>query len=313
VSGRTLRWLAASLVLALVVLALRGLDLGRAWAQSGSLRLGWLAGALACYAAILPLWALQWHLLAPPDERRRIGQMFVVVAMTSTVLNTTPMLIGEATGVVLLVSMAGLTRAAALSVLAMDQLLVGIAKVALLAAAAVLLTLPRWMTGAVAPLVAGVGVLLLALGFAAWRRAALVRWADRILTPRIGAGIGSVATALAPLRSPARGGTALALALAKKAVEIAAILCVQRAFGVSLPVASGILVLACLNLATLIPLVPGNVGVYEAAVVVAYTWLGVSPERALGIAVVQHVCYFVALALPGAWWVTRGKLRLSPR
>jgi len=310
-SARALRCLAAGLVLALVALAFRGLDLSRAWAESTSLRLGWLAVALACYVAILPLWAVQWQLLAPPDPSRRVSRMFSVVAMTSTVLNTTPLLVGEATGVVLLVALAGLTRAAALSVLAMDQLLVGVAKLTVLATAAVLLTLPRWMTGAVAPLVTGVGALLLILAFATWRQQDLVRWADRVLTPRIGGEIGSIATALAPLRSPSRGGVALALALAKKAVEVAAILCVQRAFGVSLPVASGILVLACLNLATLVPLVPGNVGVYEAAVVVAYGWLGVTPERALGIAVVQHLCYFVALALPGIWWVARGKLRPS--
>ena len=308
-----MRWLAPLLVLALMLLALRDLDLGRAWAESSTLQPGWLAGAIACYVAILPLWAVQWHLLAPPDARRGVGQMFVVVAMTSTVLNTTPMLIGEATGVVLLVALAGLTRAAALSVLAMDQLLVGVAKLTVLSTAAMLLTLPHWMAGAVAPLVTGVLALLLVLAFAAWRRADLVRLADRILTPRIGAGIGSIADALAPLRSPTRGGASLALALAKKAVEVAAIICVQRAFGVTLPMASGVLVLACLNLATLLPLVPGNVGVYEAAVVVAYTRLGVTPERALGIAVVQHLCYFVALALPGAWWVARARLHTSPR
>jgi uncharacterized membrane protein YbhN (UPF0104 family) len=51
--------------------------------------------------------------------------------------------------------------------------------------------------------------------------------------------------------------------------------------------------------------VPGNLGVYEAAVVVAYAWLGVPPERALGIALVQHACYFAALALPGYRWLAR--------
>ena len=54
-----------------------------------------------------------------------------------------------------------------------------------------------------------------------------------------------------------------------------------------------------LNLATLLPIVPGNVGVFEGAVVFALTPLGVPLEQALGIAVVQHLCYFIALALPG--------------
>ena len=41
------------------------------------------------------------------------------------------------------------------------------------------------------------------------------------------------------------------------------------------------------------------IGVFEAAVVLALTRFGVTPEQALGVAVVQHACYFAALALPG--------------
>lgn len=308
---RTLRWLAFGLVFVLVTVTLRGMDLDRARSEMSALRPAWLAAALVCYFAILPLWAVQWQLLAPPNARRSVARMFAVVAMTSTVLNTTPMLVGEATGVVLLVTLGGLTRAGALSVLAMDQLLVGIAKVTVLSSAAVLLTLPRWMSGAVAPLVVAVAVLLALLVLGAWRHHDLARWAERVVAPRLGAGLTSLGAALAPLRSPTRGGGALLLALAKKGAEVAAILCVQHAFGVSLPWASAILVLACLNLATLVPVVPGNVGVYEAAVVVAYTWLGLAPEQALGVAIVQHLSYFVALALPGSWWVARGRLRAT--
>jgi hypothetical protein len=40
--------------------------------------------------------------------------------------------------------------------------------------------------------------------------------------------------------------------------------------------------------------------------VLAYAYLGVAPERALGIALMQHACYFTALALPGYRWLARG-------
>jgi uncharacterized membrane protein YbhN (UPF0104 family) len=119
--------------------------------------------------------------------------------------------------------------------------------------------------------------------------------------------VSSFAVALEPLRDPARGVPALGLALLKKAVEVAAIVCVQRAFGVALPIGASVVVLAVLNLATLLPVVPGNVGVFEAAVVLALTRFGVSAEQALGIAVVQHHCYFVALATPGLVWTARGR------
>jgi len=86
-------------------------------------------------------------------------------------------------------------------------------------------------------------------------------------------------------------------------VETLAMICIQRAFGIDLPFTSAVLVLAALNLATLVPVVPGNLGVYEGAVVLIYTRLGVSAEQAVGVAVVQHACFFAALALPGYAWL----------
>jgi uncharacterized protein (TIRG00374 family) len=122
----------------------------------------------------------------------------------------------------------------------------------------------------------------------------------------------TVGRALEPVRSPTRSLGALGLALAKKLAEALAILCVQRAFGVELSIGSAVLVLAATNLATLLPIVPGNVGVYEAAVVLAYSRFGVDAERALGIAVVQHACFFVALALPGYRWLARSVAMRTP-
>jgi uncharacterized protein (TIRG00374 family) len=308
---RAARWTAFLVLAALFVLSLRRIDLGLAWAELGSIRPGWLLVAIVCYVAILPLWALQWHLLAPPSPTLTQRRMLEVVAMTSSVLNTTPMLVGEATGIILLVAHAGLARGAALSVLAMDQLLVGLAKLGVLATAALLLPLPTWMTRVVLTLLIAVAALLGGLAVASWRHADLTRLSDRILPAQLRGALANFGPALAPLRSSKLGGGALLLAFAKKLAEILAILCVQRAFGLSLPIASAILVLAFLNLATLMPLTPGNVGIYEAAVVLAYGWLGVPAEQALGIAVVQHLTYFVALALPGYWWLGTTRRRIA--
>jgi uncharacterized membrane protein YbhN (UPF0104 family) len=306
------RWLrrAAHVVALLVLVTLLGLaasrlDLARTALEISRARTAWIAAALLCFVAILPLWAMQWWLVAPPARGRTMPVMLRVVAKTSSVLNTTPMLVGEAAGVVFLATDAGVDRASGMAVLAMDQLLVGLAKLGVLAAAASLLPLPGAMLAGIRALCVGVGVLLAALLVVAWsdppRRA---RLAARL--PHRVAGIAErAALALAPLRSPPRAGGALLLALAKKGCELLAILAIQRAFGVELPAASALLVLAALNLATLLPLVPGNAGVFEAAVVFAYGWLGVPPERALGMAVVQHACYFAALALPGYGWLLR--------
>jgi uncharacterized membrane protein YbhN (UPF0104 family) len=301
-SGRLVAFLALA---GLVVAALQRMDLGRAAAQIASIHAEWLVLAVACYGAILPLWAGQWTMLAPGGSAGRGRAMLGVVALTSAVLNTTPMLVGEATAVVLLVARAGLDRVAALSVLAMDQLLVGVAKLALLALAASVAPLPEWMSRAVLGLLGAILLLGGALVLAAWRHVDVAVVLERVVPARVAAAAGAFARSLEPLRFPARGLPALGIALLKKAVEVAAMVCVYRAFGLAVPVSAAVVVLAALNLATLLPVVPGNVGVFEAAVVLALTRFGVTPEQALGVAVVQHLCYFVALALPGLVFAAR--------
>jgi uncharacterized membrane protein YbhN (UPF0104 family) len=289
----------------LLVVAMRRFDLSQVLSNLATARPMWVVLAVACFLSILPLWALEWCILAPRDGRPLFIRMLGVIAMTSSVLNTTPMLVGEAAAVVFLVTRAGLARAAALSVLAMDQLVLGIAKVSLLVLATWLLALPLWMERGLRGLGLGVALLLVALLAVAWGERTVTRVAAG-LPERAARALQAVAAALAPLRSPWRGGSALALALLKKIAEILAIVCIQRAFGVALPLSSAVLVLAALNLATLLPVVPGNVGVYEAVTVLAYGYMGVDAERALGMALVQHACYFTALALPGYGWFARG-------
>jgi len=307
-----MRVVALAVVSALLVLALRRLRFARVLAELAVVQPVWIALALLCFVAILPLWAVQWRLLAGPTRVPRLRTMLGVVAMTSTVLNTAPMLVGEAAGVYFLIAEAGLTRGAALSVLAMDQLFVGVAKVFVLATAATLVALPMWMARGAQALVVAVALLTASLVVVAWRAESLSTLAARWVPARVARLILTVGTALGPVRSPARSAGALGLALAKKLAEALAILCVQRAFGVELSVGSAVLVLAATNLATLLPIVPGNVGVYEAAVVLAYSRFGIDAERALGIAVVQHACFFVALALPGYRWLARSVAARTP-
>lgn len=305
---RFAKLVALAVITALIVLAASRLSLARVVVEVGTAKPLWVALAVVCFAAILPLWAVQWRLLVPSHPPVTFPTMLGVVAMTSTVLNTTPLLVGEAAGVYFLVTRALLARAAALSVLAMDQLFVGVAKLCVLTAAATILVLPAWMANGARVLFVVVAALTAGLLLLAWRGEALgrasVRWIPARMA-RLGTAVGS---ALAPVRSPSRAGGALALALAKKTAEALAILCMQRAFGLELPAASALVILGAVNLATLLPVVPGNVGVYEAAVVVGYSFFGVTPERALGLAVVQHACFFVALALPGYRWLGRSAL-----
>lgn len=301
--GRRASWILAGIILIVIAaMAIRSIDPARVLHELRGIRAGWVVAGLLCFGGILPLWAAQWTLLAPRTPRNTLSRMLGVTAMTSSTMNTTPFFVGEAAALVLLVARAGVTRAEAVSVLLMDQLLVGVAKIAVLSTAALTLTLPIWMREGWAALAAGVLALLAVCAALAWKRDRVVAIAARVLPPRVAGAIGSIGSGLDPLWIPTRGGVALMLALAKKMCEVLAIACLQRAFGVTLPFATCVLVLAALNLATLLPVVPGNLGVYEGAVVLVYTRLGLSTEHAVSIALVQHACYFAALALPGYGW-----------
>jgi uncharacterized protein (TIRG00374 family) len=307
-----LRWagriIGVAIVATLLAYAFRTLDLSRLSQVLGTVRIAWVVLACMAYAAILPLWALQWSIIAPRTPLNSWRRMLTVVALTSATLNTTPLLVGEVAGAMLLVSRIGLSAAEAVSVSMMDQLLVGIGKITVIAAAALTNPLSAWLTRGLLGLLTGVVLLFAACVALAFSNESSTQW---IGNPRIASMLHRLANGLQPLRSVRRALPAIAIALAKRGVELLAVFCVQQAFGVALPISSSLLIVASLNLATLLPVVPGNLGIYEGVVAFAYVALGVSPERAAAMALVQHACFFASLALPGYLWVGAAGLSRS--
>ena len=287
-------WVAITTV---VVIALRTLPWQSALSQLTRVHVEWLGLALVCNVAILLVWAAEWRLLIPAATGATYGAVFGVVSTMATVLNTVPFFAGEATGAALLVQRLGLARGAALSVLALDQLLSGIAKLAVLAATGAFVPLPSWLRAGMLALVIAVSMLLVTLFGAAhgWER---VR--SRLLespTPlrRLLSRVISLGAHLEALRETRRSRQLLMLALTKKVVELTAILAVQIAFGLSPSLVSGLLVLASVSVAAMAPVAPANVGVYEAAVFAAYRYLNVPGDTALALAVTQHLCFLIPM------------------
>ena len=295
---RPARWITlviwGALSIAIVVVA-RSLPWDRTVGLLQRVHPGWVAIALACNVAILPLWVIEWRLLSPRAMRPSFGRMWDVVTISAAVLNTVPFLAGEASAVGLLVERAGLARGAALSVLALDQLLVAFAKLLVIAVAAVNAPLPDWLRAGVLSLGAAFLILLVSLVTLAHRWAAL---AERLASVpgrlrQVGARLLAWGEHFELLRDFRRALRVAALAIAKKGVELAAIIAVQVAFGLDPSLTSGLLVLAALAITTLLPVAPANLGVYEATTYAAYRFVGVAPEVALGMAIVQHVLFLV--------------------
>jgi uncharacterized membrane protein YbhN (UPF0104 family) len=311
-SPRAARWPILLLWIALtvaIVLSARALPWQRALDQTRHLQMSWVLLAVVANVGILPLWALEWRLLAPRSAGTTFRAMVEVVTITAAVLNSVPFFAGEAAGVGLLIAR-GLSRGAALSVLAMDQLLVGFAKLSVLAVAAAVAPLPAWLRGGLGSIVAGVATLFAVLLALAHRGAAM---RDQLLVKssaprRWLARAAALGAHLEMLREPSRAWRVALLALAKKGFELLAIIALQLAFGLDPSVPLAFLVLAALSVTTLLPITPANLGVYEATVFAAYRFAGAPAELALGIAVVQHLCFLLPMLATGYVTLTMRQL-----
>lgn len=259
------------IVTGIILFSLRGVD----WASTGQAlrqgRLSWLGIAVLANAAILACWAPFWRALRPPNEPPvAYGRMFEIVATSSALMNTLPFGGGHASSVVLLVRRSGMSARGAVSLIALDQLGEGLAKITIFVLVALLVPLPVWMRAAITTAAIVVAVWFVTMVVAS-------RWARE----------------LDIMKRWRQAATALAWVLAMKTVEAIAIWSVQRAYGVNLSVGGTLLILATVVLATMLPIAPGNLGTYEASVFLAYRHLGVSPEQALSLAIVQHICFMV--------------------
>jgi len=212
-------------------------------AAIGGARLQWVMAAVLANWIVLPLWSLEWLLLLPQRGSMTFGRMFSIVAVTAATLNTIPFFVGEATGFALLVASAGLSHGAAASMIAMDQLLVGIGKVLTLAATAAVGPLPPWLRLGVASFVMVVALLAMTLiVLAHWwtvihRHLSATTSRTRMFLARVVA----QGAHLAALRQQQRLVPLLGLAIGKKIAELAAILAVEYALGVPVSPATGLL------------------------------------------------------------------------
>lgn len=291
-------WLAAWLAAAVLLwLTSRGVDWRSAVAAVEHARLAWLLPAIGANFAILVLWAALWRLVLPRGVTVPYRRMFEIASVTSAIMNTIPALVGHASAVGLLVRRGRMPLRAAGTVMTLDQVGEGVSKLVVLAAAMSFIGLPAWMHAAARSVGIAVAVLVAVVVLVA------IRGGEVLGDTRAGRLLDRVREDLHAVRSPRRALAAVAVALTMKLAEAAAIAGVMLALGLDVPLTASFVVLGAVNLATMLPIAPGNLGTYEAGAVAAYRWLGVPPEAALAAAVVQHVCFLIPAVGAGAMWL----------
>jgi uncharacterized membrane protein YbhN (UPF0104 family) len=254
----------------------------------------WIAAALLANAAILLAWTGLWWTVAPREERPKYSTMFEINAIASALMNTVPFLGGHAAALVLLVKRGRMTQHGALSVMALDQLGEGMAKVAIFALVAVSAPIPDWMRVGIGTACMAVGTLLVSLLVAAHAHLHIRGpEGDRGIVARARKFGAEWASRMETLRSAKQSAVALVFAIGTKVAQGAGILALQHAFGIDLSVGATALVLAAVILGSMLPVAPGNAGTYEAAAFLAYRHLGIDPGTATLLAVAGHLCFLI--------------------
>lgn len=259
--------------------------------------------AVLLNAMILIFATMQWLIFLPEGVSVTKSRMFEIIAVTSTVSNSGPVGGGAAVGLHLLAKHGGLGHSVGLSVLLLDQLVEGLAKIAILLLGIVAIPIGiqyRTVGGAI---ILGIPVLILLLTIVARRRHTLSLisqqtkgfwgWVLRTLT--------SVSVNLQVLRNPKRLSATFVLALLQKLAEALAIICVLMAFEITIPLWGVLAVLVAVNLSTIVSITPANLGVFEGSAFLVYQALGVGSDMAITLALIQHIVYLVPLA--GIGWI----------
>ncbi len=301
VAGAGLFWAASGIAWSEVRAALRGASLS------------WILLATLLNFCGLPFWALAFRQFIPSGEPRSLPRIAGVLALTMAAIQSLSVFAGGAMAAWLLVRRAGMSTGAMISVITLEQVSTGVAKSVIVGVAVLATPAPAVLRAAGATLLTAVGLGLAALVWAAHSGEAL-----RGIAARAGGGPGRMiahfaewTSHLETLRRPARFAAGIGFTLVRRSMEVLAAMCIQQATGIPVSPGAALLVIAALAIATIIPGPPGNLGIYEAAVVAAYSWSGTGAEIAVAAALLQHVAYLIASLVPGyglfAWWRIRGE------
>jgi glycosyltransferase 2 family protein len=286
----------------LLFLCFREIELDQAWNSIKKVHPLWLSLGIIGHFLIFIFWAKQWIIFLPGKTSITFKEMFKINALMSTAMNILPFPGGHAFGVFLLAKKEGVDHSTALSVMSLDQLTEGIAKLTVLLTASLFTPIPPLMKTGILVLIVIIFLFMSILIYFSYRFHDYKKKEASFKTTlkeKIIDFVSRWGHQLEGLRNFRVFFYGVILAYGMKLGEASAIFAIQMGFDVDLPIWSILLVLSALNLTTVIPLVPGNLGVYEATVFFVYQYLGIEPEQAIALALTQHLCFLLPLAGTG--------------
>lgn len=310
-NSRQRRTVALSLVVsaAFLFLAFRNVPLAELGAALRRLHAGWLLVAVAISLLIMVFRTWRWQLELRPLEQIPFGRLWVVTAVAYMAINLLPARLGEVVRPWLLSRRSSVSFSNVVGNLVVEKTMDAVVTLLyILVGLVTIANLPAWVrTGARVPAVAAVVLVILVL-LLYWRGEAFVdRTVLRFLPERVGAGVKRVTGAIvAGMRVLPNPRLVLAVFLVSVALWFLPILSsyvMMRAFEFRLPFSAAVVVFIFIGFGTALPNVPGMLGPYQYACILALELFGVPKSDALAYGLVLNAVQFLSLVGQGlvAW------------
>ena len=290
-------------------LALRGVD----WQALGPIlrrvHWGWLLAAVA--VEMLTLWinAIRWRWLFWPHYRPKTGRLFAVLGVAQLANTVLPGRLGLPLRALLVGEGEEVSRATALTTLAVEKMLEGITLLPIGILLFLALDLPNWLRISVilsAGLLFGL-VLLVGCGLR-WREA-LLGWLSTWTPGWLLRIAQALLDGLDSLRSFQAGWRLWGWSVVYWVAVTAVIGLVMRSVGLQVPPVALLVMLFVLQIGVRLPSSPGSIGVFEYLGVVTLSLFGVDKTLALGAVLLLHVVFYLPPSLLGVgtlMWTSTG-------
>lgn len=252
-----------------------------------SIKPGWLIPVILINFIVIILKALRWQLLVQPLSRIGLFKITGILIVSLMANNILPARLGDALRVHMLHRKTDLGHATSTGGLIADRMLEGISFLLLTALLFFIGNVPQWMHYGILVTLAAVAVAYVVVVI--YSRSEIRRgfWMK-------------LQKGIAPLHNRKVFGVGTGASLLSWLLQLVMIYFTQLAFGIHLPIWSTLLVLVAVNLAIIVPSTPANIGTFELACVLAYTFLGVDRNVGLLIGATYHLAQVLPVTMVGA-------------
>jgi uncharacterized protein (TIRG00374 family) len=310
-------WLGAVISALFLIIALRGLDLGRVWQDAQTANYWWiLPGVMAYFVGV---WARtwRWHYLLRPIKPISLRTMWPIVVIGYMGNNVYPFRAGEIIRAYILRQKEGVSISASIATILVERIFDGLVMLLFVFIALPITPgLPGWLRQIVIlSSLAFFGALLTFFILAARpdRSRKLYRWGiEQIVPSRWQARLLELADRfMTGLSSLSRVRDILMVFLTSIVIwllETVKYWFVMHAFSFLVSFFGLMLMNGIVNLATTLPSAPGYIGTFDAPGIEVLKAFGVDPATAAAYTLVLHAALWLPITLLGFWYMLRESL-----